>query len=109
MTDSFQALIDKYHARMTVLREAFQRDLCLYAISLRDPSYALLLTRNGSSEAPWRVTSFREGVPVGHREYDRLEGGSPVQRAFAEFASEGMVLTPRPRRRGPSPANPQLV
>jgi hypothetical protein len=93
MTDDFQALINRYRARMTVLREAFERDGCLHAISQRDPSYAILLTRNGSSDAPYRVTSFRDGEPVGHREYDLLEGGSPIQRAFQEFASEGMVLT----------------
>jgi hypothetical protein len=28
----------------------------LDAVSQRDPSYAILLTRNGSSEAPRRVT-----------------------------------------------------
>lgn len=82
-----------------MLRVAFERDGCLYAISQRDPSYAILLTRNGSSEALWRVTSFRDGEPVGHREYDLLEGGSPIQNSFAEFASADLVLTPRPRRR----------
>jgi hypothetical protein len=34
----------------------------------------------------------------GHREYDMLEGGSPIQNAFAEFASQEFALTPRPRR-----------
>ena len=106
MDDQFQAMIDKYRARMVALRETFERDGCLYAVSTRDPSYAILLTRNGSSEAPWRVTSFRDGEPVGHREYDRLEGGSPIQRAFQEFASEDFPLTPRPRRRSLSPAPP---
>ena len=92
-------MIDKYRARMAVVRAAFERDGCLYAISQRDPSYAILLTMNGSSEAAWRVTSFVDGVPVGHREYDLLEGGSPIQNSFAEFASADLVLTPRPRRR----------
>jgi hypothetical protein len=67
MTDDFQALINRYRARMAVLRAAFGRDGCLHAISTRDPSYAILLSRNGSSEAPWRVTSFRSGEPVGIR------------------------------------------
>jgi hypothetical protein len=107
--DQFQALIDRYLARMTVLREAFERDGYLLAISSRDPQYSILLTRNGSSEAPWRVTSFRQGVPVGHREYDRLEGGGPVQNAFHEFSGSDLVLTPRPRRRSPSPTPPQPV
>jgi hypothetical protein len=61
MTDSFRAMIDKYRARMTVLREAFQRDHYLYAVSTRNPSYAIFLTRNGSSLARWRVTSFSAG------------------------------------------------
>jgi hypothetical protein len=107
MDANFQALIDKYRARMTVLRETFERDGYLYAVSRRDSSYAILLSKNGSSEAAWRVTSFREGVPVGHREYDKLEGGSPIQNAFAEYASEDCILSPRPRRRSPSPALPQ--
>jgi hypothetical protein len=70
----------------------------------RDQEYAILLTRNGSSEAPWRVTSFRDGEPIGHREYDKLEGGSPIQNAFQEFAGTDFVQRPRPRRRAPSPA-----
>jgi hypothetical protein len=49
MTDSFQAMIDKHKARMTMLREAFERDDRLYAVSIRNPSYAILPTRNGSS------------------------------------------------------------
>ncbi len=107
MTDSFRALINHYRARMTVLREAFERDGCLLAVSTRDPSYSILLTRNGSSEAAWRVTSFRDGEPVGHREYDILEGGGPTQNGLGEFASEDFVLTPRSRRRSPSPAPSQ--
>lgn len=103
MTDDFRALINRYRARMAILREAFERDGCLYAISQRDGSYSILLTRNGSSEAPWQVTSFRDDEPVGHREYDKLEGGSPIQNAFAEFASVDFVLTPR----SPSLAPPQ--
>jgi hypothetical protein len=94
MTDDFQALINRYRARMAVLRAAFDRDGCLHAISTRDPSYAILLSRNGSSEAPWRVTSFRNGEPVGHRQYGHLEGESPVQNSYAEFASSDFVLTP---------------
>jgi hypothetical protein len=104
MTDAFQALIDKYRARMAVLRLAFARDGYLYAVSRRDETYAIFLTPNGSSAAPWRVTSFRNGEPIGHREYNMLEGGSPIQRAFQEFASDDMVVTPRPPRRSPSAA-----
>lgn len=103
MTDSFRELIDRYRQRMVVLREAFERDGCLYAVSARNPPYALLLTRNGSSDAPWRVTSFDGDQPVGHREYITLDGGGPTQNGFGEFAGADMVLTPRHRRRTPCP------
>lgn len=100
MTDTFQAVIDKHKARMTLLREAFERDDRLYAISSRDPSYSILLTRNASSEAPWRVTSFRGKEPIGHREYDRLDGGAPTQNALGEFAGDDwrIVRKPMPKR-----------
>jgi hypothetical protein len=103
MNDDFQALIDKYRARMRLLRETFERQGYLLAASSRDPNYSIILTRNPSSEAPWRVTSFRSGAPIGHREYDALDTGSPVQRAFQEFASDSMVLTSR----GSSPVAPK--
>jgi hypothetical protein len=64
MDADFQAIIEKYRARVTVLRDTFDRDRCLYAVSAQDPTYALLLIRNGSSEAPWRVTSFRDGAHI---------------------------------------------
>jgi hypothetical protein len=95
MTDDFQALIDKYRARMKLLREIFDRDGFLHATSIRDPDYSILLSRNPSSEAPWRVTSFRSGVPVGHREYDALDGAGATRDALAEFMSRDMVLCPR--------------
>jgi hypothetical protein len=94
---------------MAVLRAAFERDGYLYAISARNPSYALLLSRNGSSDAPWRVTSFDSGQPVGHREYNMLEGGGPTQNAYGEFGGSYLVLTPRSRRRPPSPAPKPLA
>jgi hypothetical protein len=75
---------------MQLLREALDLDGRLLAVSARDPTYSILLTRNGSSEAVWRVTSFRGKEPVAHREYDRLEGGSPIQNALQEFASDDM-------------------
>jgi hypothetical protein len=99
MTDQFQAMIEKYRTRMVVLREAFERDGYLFAVSTRTPSYSILLTKNTSSDAAYRVTSFDGREPVGHREYDLLEGGAPTQNGFAEFASTDFVLTPRPRRR----------
>ena len=99
MTDAFQALIDKYQARMKELREAFERDDRLYAISSKNPSHSILLTRNTDSEAPWRVTSFDGKEPTGHREYDRLEGGGATQNAFQEFAGEEMRLVRKPMRK----------
>jgi hypothetical protein len=95
MSDDFQALIDKYRGRMKLLREVFDRDGCLKAVSVRDPSYSILLSRNPSSDALWRVTSFRSQQPIGHREYDALDVGSPIQQAFSEFASAEMRLLPR--------------
>ena len=98
MTDEFQALIDAHRQRMVELRAAYERDGCLHAVSLRDPSYSILLTRNTGSEAPLRVTSFRDREPEGHREYDRLDGGSPIQNALQEFAGNGWRLVGRRRR-----------
>jgi hypothetical protein len=98
MHDEFQALIDKYRARMRLLRETFDRQGYLLAVSSRDPEYSIILTRNPSSEAQWRVTSFRSGVATGHREYDALDVGSPTQRGFQEFASADFRLVPREHR-----------
>ena len=97
MSDRFQALIDKYRTRMRVPRETFERDGCLYAVSARNPSYAILLSPNGGSEAAWRVTPFNGREPIGHREYDMLEGGSPIQNGLSEFASSNFVLSSRLR------------
>ena len=90
-------MIDQYRTRLALLRAAFERNGCLHAISARDPAYAILLTRNASSDAPWRVTSFRGGEPVGHREYDALEGRAPAFNAFHEFMGDDMQLVPHIR------------
>jgi hypothetical protein len=95
-SDSFQAMIDKRRAHMKMLHDRFDRDGYLFASSARDPGYSILLTRNPSSDAPFRVTSFDSGVPTGHREYDALDGAGPCRESLAEFASEDMRL----RRRG---------
>jgi hypothetical protein len=96
MTDAFQAMIEKHRARMKRLRQAFERDARLYAISQCDPTYSILLTRNASSDAPWRVTSFRGKEPIGYREYDRLEGGGPTHNALSEFAGSDFMLVRKP-------------
>ena len=95
MTNSLQALIDKFQGPHSAPAPGIERDDSLYAVSARDPSYSLLLTRNGSSEAPWRVTSFRGKEPVGRREYDVLEGRGPTQNALQEFATEDMQVSRR--------------
>jgi hypothetical protein len=95
MTDTFQALIDNRRARMRRLRETFDRQGYLYALSTRTPSYSILLTKNASSDAPYRVTSFHDKAPTGHREYDALDDAGPTRDALAEFASNDMVLRQR--------------
>lgn len=99
MTDAFEALIAKHRARMAALLAIVERDGCLHAISARDESYSIFLSRNGSSDAAWRVTSFRALEPIGHREYDVLIGKEATQDALGEFAGEGWQLVPRPGRR----------
>jgi hypothetical protein len=65
--------IFKAETHMALLRATFEQQGYLYAICSTDPAYSILLTRNSPSEAPWRVTSFRDRDPVGHREYDHLK------------------------------------
>jgi hypothetical protein len=100
MLDRFQAIIDKYREPMAMLRDVLERDRRILAVSVSDPTHSILLTRNGSSAAPWRVTSFSRGQPLGHREYDVLDGRGPTQNALAEFAGDGWTLVRRtiPRR-----------
>lgn len=95
MTDSFDEMIARRRAHMKALREVFDRDGVLHAVSARNPDYSILLTRNPSSDAAWRVTSFHGREPTGHREYDALDGAGPCRDAIAEFASQDMVLRPR--------------
>lgn len=91
-TLSFQAHIAQFHARMAMLRETVERDGHLIGESARDPSYRILLSRSVSGDAPWRVTSFRNGEPTGHREYDVLDGKGPTQNALQEFAGADVRL-----------------
>jgi hypothetical protein len=104
MIDAFQAMLDRHRARMELLATVLEQEGCIKAVSARDPGYSILLTRNGSSEAQWRVTSFRDREPVGHREYDRLTGGSPMQNAFQEFAGDEFQIVRRALRSAPAPA-----
>jgi hypothetical protein len=75
-----------------------ERDGRIHAVSTNSPGHSILLTPNGSSSAPWRVTSFQGKEPVGHREYDRLGGGGPTQNALQEFAGGSWRLVPLPKR-----------
>lgn len=95
MTDAFDAMVEKYRARMRELRETFDLDGRLHAVSSRDPSYSILLTLNSDISSTWRVTSFRGKEAIGHREYDRLEGGGATQNALGEFAGSDMKLVSR--------------
>jgi hypothetical protein len=71
----------------------FTRFPCyLFARSQRDPGYTILLRPGTTDDAAFNVHSFRDGQPVGHRDYDRLDGGSPIQNALQEFAGEGWKL-----------------
>ena len=71
----FQSMIDAYRARMETLAKIFEQDGCVRATSARDPSYSILVTRNSDPTSAFRVTSFRNREPIGHREYGRLTGG----------------------------------
>lgn len=105
MNDEFQALIDKYRARMADLKTAFDQQGYLLATSARNPDQSILLTRNTGSEAPWRVTSFHGREPIGHREYDHLLGAGPTQNALGEFASNDWTLVRRgTQAKAPSPS-----
>lgn len=91
-------MVARYRAKMATLREVAERDGYLLGVHANDPSYRLFLSREVSSDAPWRVTSFRNGEPVGHREYDVLDGRGPTQNALQEFASDNVVLVKRGAR-----------
>ena len=103
-TGSLQGFLPKDRPRVPALLE---RDGRLHAVSPRDPSYSLLLTRNGSSDVPWRVTSCRRKEPVGHREYDMLHSSGPTQNALAEIAGD-MQLVQREGRRPSPPLFPAM-
>jgi hypothetical protein len=98
--DSFQAIIDKHRARMRELRDVLDIDGRIQAVSARDPGYSIVLTRNSDPSAIFRITSFRDNQPIGHREYDHLESHSPINSALQEFAGEGWNIIRRdiPRR-----------
>lgn len=41
---------------------------------------------------PWRVTSFSDGQPTGHREYPSLDGAGPCLDALSEFANSDIEV-----------------
>lgn len=91
---TFDEMVALHKARMETLRDTFNAQGYLFARSQRDPGYTILLRRVADE---FNVYSFRDGQPVGHRDYDRLEGGSPVQNAYQEFASIDLQLEALPR------------
>jgi hypothetical protein len=95
MPDTFQALIDKHRARMQELRDVLDIDGTIQAVNVSDPAYSIVLTKNSDPSSAWRVTSFRNAIPVGHREYDHLESASPINSALQEFAGDRWKLVRR--------------
>jgi hypothetical protein len=57
---------------------------------------SILLTKNISSNAPYRVTSFlQDGTPSGHREYGSIDGLG-INGAVHEFMGSDVKLEERP-------------
>jgi hypothetical protein len=98
MPDDFQTIIDRYHARMAELREVLERDGRIHAVRRDDPSYSILLKPERKQPGAVPCTSFRGKTPVGHREYDRLDGGGPTQNGLQEFSGGAWRLLPLPKR-----------
>lgn len=90
----FDAMIAARLARIEILAKRVAREGGLRGRSTSDRGYSLLLSRNTSDECPWRVTNFRDGVPMGHRTYPALTGVGPCQDALAEFMSRDMEVMP---------------
>lgn len=96
MPETLEAILTNYRARMAVLSSLVAAQGALHAKHATDVGYAILLTRDMSRGIGWRVTSFRDGQPLGHREYDALDGAGPTRDALAEFASPAWEIQPRP-------------
>jgi hypothetical protein len=92
MTDEFAAIIGKQRRRIAMLKNHFDTHGRIIADCSNDPGYRIVLTRGFTAECAYQVTSFRDGVPVGHREYDQLQGGGPTQNALSEFAGDVWVI-----------------
>jgi hypothetical protein len=93
--DAFDRMVARFRARMAHLRETHARQGYLYAEHQKDSGYAILLTPEPSGDATWRVTSFQAGQPIGHRQYDVLEGRGPAFNALQEFAGTNWRLVQR--------------
>lgn len=94
MTDAFDQIVARHRARIAALLAAATARGGLRARNARDPGYRLLLSPHTEQAGAWRVTSFRDGQPLGHREYDVLTGRGPVQDALAEFAGPQWEIEP---------------
>ena len=92
MIADFNQHVANFRHRMSILRETFDRQGYLLARSERDPSYTILLHPSTDKGVAYAVHSFRDGQPVGHRDYDHPESSSPINSALQEFASEGFKL-----------------
>jgi hypothetical protein len=90
----FDAMVQRHNERMAVLEALATLAGGLIGTDTRHPGHRLLLSRSVSGDCAWRVTSFCDGQPVGHRDYDRLIGGGPCQNALQEFADETIEVRP---------------
>ena len=86
LTGYLGQIIAGRRARAGELKRAFDAQGYVLASSKRDPGYEILLTRNMDDEGPFRVSSFRDRQPIGHRVYNGLDGHTG---ALAEFAGDG--------------------
>jgi predicted RNA methylase len=75
-------------ARMTELQERFERDGYLYAENPKRPGHTIVLSPSTRQGVKYQVTTFDDGQPTGHRDYNSLgvEKG-PLDSALSEFLS----------------------
>lgn len=96
---AFRADVARREAELTALGERFTQQGHLYAVDPRVPGHTLLLSPSTREGVKYQVTSFNNGEPTGHRDYDHLgieEGQrSWTNSALSEFM--GKTVTDRPR------------
>jgi len=98
----------RHHHRIALLKETLQRQGYLMAVSQRDSGYSILLSRNLSGPG-WRITSFRDREPIGHREYEVLDGRAPAFNALQEFGGSDWKLIERTPAAIPEIVTPEMT